>query len=116
MVTKQIKEIPFYNRRLTIFIFDTRKELIEILKKYKIQHNGIANGLTCCNDIEIMVFIKSDKPYAIAHECCHIVFDTFSIIGQKIDNESSNEPFCYLVEYLYKIVYKLFEKHNSSKK
>lgn len=45
----------------------------------------------------------------ISHEAGHVALDIYSHMGQQVHN-SSSEPFCYLLGWVTKCIYKTFQK------
>ena len=54
--------------------------------------------------MEILLYWDG-APEVLAHECAHAVFDIFQYVGINRPQECGNEPFCYLMDFLFREIW-----------
>lgn len=113
MVTKSILKVPIYDFTIYINIFDDWDEVSKYYNKI-VNSNDEREGFLIINKDDITklkFFVNSECPSCIIHEIVHIKNIIFDIIHY-IPNSDNDEPEAYLVQYLYKEIFKVLEKHN----
>lgn len=112
--TKKIK-IPIYNFTLYVTIFDKWEEVT----KYYVGNKEIEReGFLLINNLDTNVlkfFVNVECPSCIVHEIIHIKNVIFDIIEYK-PNIESDEPEAYLVQYIYKEIFNVYNKHKDNAK
>lgn len=107
MITKKKITVPIFEYDLYIFIFDDYEELHSL-----IEYKGNPHGLTAIyEDGYSKVFIKNKcKVGVIPHEALHVKDAIWEYIGYtpQINND---EVDAYLLEFLYKKIKEVYDKH-----
>lgn len=113
MITQKRINIPIYNYRLTIIIFDEYEELVGLIPKNTYDHCYDARGLTTSNGYAGIVCVDSQCESTIIHECEHVKNYIWECIGYT-PNAENDEVDAYLLTYLYEKVVEVFCKHNKN--
>lgn len=110
MVTRKKIEIPIFNYKLNIVIFDDWEEI-----KYDLpleERDIEAKAITLEYHSRGTVLINSKRGSSIVHESGHIKNHIWSFIGYEPmrDNDEVDQ---YLVTYVYTKIVEVFYKHNN---
>lgn len=113
MITKRTINVPIYDFRINVCVFDDIKDVKEDYYKYMGE-----SSLACtieyvgCSRCEIV--IPSNDYSTVVHELEHIKNLIWKSKGYK-PQEDNDEPDAYLMGWLFKQVDKIIKKHLASK-
>jgi len=91
-------EIPIYDQ--CVYLID-KKELVDIMGNNSCETTEGTTLLSEDNDVYIYVKENSPDP-TIVHEAIHATFFIANNVFIEVQAGGTNEPFCYLAEFIYK--------------
>jgi hypothetical protein len=108
MITQKKCNIPIFNYKLTIIIFDDWKELEHYIPKEEFEHE--AKALVIHDYGSSKVLVTPHYKESIIHESLHIKNAIWRFIGYtpQADND---EVDAYLITYIYQKILKVFNEH-----
>ena len=107
MITEKNIIIPIYRYALKIVVFDTFKEAKERFSEIESEDS---KGLMIDYGDRCMICVPPNDTLTVVHECEHVKNAIWKRIGF-IPTTENDEPDAYLLEYLYKEVMKIVNKH-----
>lgn len=67
-------------------------------------YDGIVFDVTKDNHKGYLVFLIDSDNLVLVHEASHIVLSIYADCGMVLDPNMDQEPFCYLTEYIFKLL------------
>lgn len=110
MLTEKIIIVPIYRYVLRIVVFDDFKEVCDKYSEVTYSDN---KGTVIDYGDKSMICVPPDDIPTVVHECEHVKNSIWKRIGF-IPTSENDEPDAYLIEYLYKEVMKVVNKHLTS--
>lgn len=107
MITEKNIVIPIYRYSLKIIVFDDFKEVKERLPEI---NSGDSKGLLLDYGDKSIICVPSNDIPTVIHECEHAKNAVWKRVGF-IPTPENDEPDAYLIEYIYKEVMKVVNKH-----
>lgn len=107
MVTKRKFNIPIYDYKVEVVIFDDIKEVVD---KYP-EMNNFA-GITRLYDRKCTLVLPSNDLNTVVHECEHAKNAIWEFIGY-IPSAKEDEVDAYLLTYIFSKVMEVIKKHTS---
>jgi hypothetical protein len=95
-------KVPIYNQDIWIFVgdpYEFQNYLYDIENVQNVEFNPhFANAICLHKDCRSWIWLREDSTIGdLTHELCHAVFDLMEDVGL---NNSDQEAFCYLIQYL----------------
>jgi hypothetical protein len=120
MIRKKFK-VPIYFGYLEVYVSDDWKATsdkynLKITDKYVNGYDGLADGITYKNGLNRYWIIVTPKTSVstLAHESVHIASFIFLNAGV-IADYNNDEPYAYMVGWIFNKVYKTFNLINNGK-
>lgn len=107
MITEKTIVIPIYRYSLRIVVTDSMKEAKD---RYSDISDDTSKGMLLDYGDKSMIVVPPNDTPTIIHECEHAKNAIWKRIGF-IPTPENDEPDAYLLEYLYKEVMKIVNKH-----
>lgn len=108
MITKKRMEVPIFNYKLTIVIFDDWNELKGYIPDDELEQSG--NGITIEGYGSPLVAIDARSRKSIYHEALHIVNFIWRHIGYE-PSRDNDEVSAYLLAYLSTKIEEVYYRH-----
>lgn len=108
MITFKRINIPIFDYKLTIVIFDDWKELKERLPDYDLGEE--ARAITLSQYGASLVAVNSRRGSSIVHEAEHVKNKIWEYIGY-IPQRDNDEVDAYVITYIYNKIVDVFYKH-----
>lgn len=111
MLTKRKIKIPIFNYIMRVNIYDDKKDIPqELLEDVRVSFKGFTLEYSGCCD----VVIKANDYFTLSHEAFHIVNCIWRYIRYSPQRDN-DEVSAYLFEYIYGMINKVMNIHNSNK-
>lgn len=73
-------------------------------------YDGIVFDVTKNDYKGYLVFLINSHDLVLVHEASHVVLSIYADCGMVLDPDMDQEPFCYLVEYIFNLLKKTIDE------
>lgn len=107
MITKKKFNIPIFNYKLTVVIYDDWKEVKEMLNV----EDPEPKAITICEYGSSLVAVNKQYASSIVHEALHVKNNIWNYIGYR-PQADNDEVDAYLLTYLYDKIVGVYYNHS----